>query len=172
MGVLDFINAGQAAGGEYHPCGEWVDGDGWQANPEAIEVGGTHYATLRRGPVRAGFHTFQLYYHNGRPWLAHPCDDDPSWIVVAALVVEPDARRKGHATEFLRWLQGVATATGKTLVVEASPIEGHKAKGQRTITSLRLMRWYASLGFVPKYPREGRSIMEWVPPAKSARKTG
>ena len=166
MGVLSFINKGQEAGAEYVTCGEWVDGEGWQANPEAVEVGGTHYATLRRGPVRAGFHNFQLYYHNGRPWLAHPMGDDQPWIVVAALVVETDARRKGHATEYVRWLQGVAAAAGKSLVVQASPIDGHKAKGQRTITTPRLIRWYESLGFVTKYPKEGRTIMEWIPPTK------
>ncbi len=151
--VLDLINAAKAAGWKYEPP---------QRNPNALTLGGTTHSTLIAPGVKVAVGSLLLYYHDGRVWRGCPVTDaSETRVVIEAIVVGPDFRRHGIATRAIRALQELAAGLGLELWAEATPIEAFKAKGQRTITTRKLVRWYKSLGFVDAYPGEGDRILKW-----------
>ena len=157
--ILAFVEAAQARGWAYEPCGQ--RNVYWEANPKALEVNGSTYPTLQTpcGVVRIGLDSIPLYYHNGRVWRGCTLDVRHDLIVIAAIVVRPEGRRQGLATEAMRQLLAVADEAGFTIELEAAPIPAFRAKGKRTIGARKLIAWYKSLGFSPKYPDEGNSIL-------------
>lgn len=161
MSVLKFIEAGQAAGWHYQPCGTRSPSRAWQANPDALTIGGCTYPTLLRGPVATAWSNTDLYYHNGRVWKGDPHDQPDDRITLEGIVVSGESRRKGLATAAVRDLQSIAASLGKSIVLEATPITAFKAKGKRTIETRRLIKWYKSLGFEPRWPGEGDRILVW-----------
>lgn len=161
MSVLKFIEAGQAAGWHYQPCGQHRPGSGWQANPDALTIGGCTFPTLLRGPVATAWSNFDLYYHNGKVWKGDPSDQPDDRITLEGIVVSGESRRQGLATAAVRDLQSIAASLGKSIVLEALPIAAFKAKGKRTIETRSLIRWYKSLGFEPRWPGEGDRILVW-----------
>jgi GNAT superfamily N-acetyltransferase len=90
-------------------------------------------------------------------------DCQPNLIVIAALVVDPSARRKRHASIAMDMLKQYARATNITLLLEATPMNGFKVKGQRSITKNQLINWYTRLGFKPAYPEEGHDLLKYTP---------
>lgn len=131
-----------------------VDDDGRRSpNPNSIDG----YPTLVRGPVRIALSNIGLYYHNGNVWWSDPCESHPSRVTVWQVVVDPEHRRQGLATEAMRSLQSLCRENGLWLQLEATPF------GKRKITRRRLIAWYNSLGFSPSYPTEGIEILEWKP---------
>lgn len=121
------------------------------------------YPTLVRGPVRIAVSNIGLHYHDHRVWWSDPTERHPTRVTVWTILVDPEARRQGRATEALQALQRLCEAQGLWLQLEASPIASQRAKGQRTISRRRLIGWYEAQGFVPSYPTEGREILEWRP---------
>lgn len=150
--VLDLINAAKAAGWGYEP----------PRSPAALTLGGTTHSTLSSRGVQVAVGSLLLYYHDGRVWRGCPvADASETRVVIEAIVVSPGHRRLGVATRAIRALQELAAGLGLELWLEATPIEAFKAKGQRTITTKKLVRWYKSLGFVDAYPGEGDRILKW-----------
>jgi len=157
--LLTLIESAQEFGFEVErPTAVAADGRR-SVNPRSIDG----YTTLVRGPVRIAVSNIGLYYHDHRVWWSDPTENHPSRVTVWTVLVEPEARRQGRATEALQALQRLCEARGLWLQLEASPIAGQRAKGQRTISRRRLIGWYESLGFEPSYPGEGREILEWRP---------
>ena len=153
--VLDLIRAAEAAGWTYQA----PRGPGHDRNPNALTLGCTTYSTLVATGVQVALGNLLLYYHNGRPWRA---DVQPEGrVVIEAIVVKPEFRRHGIASKAIKGLQELAAGLDLELWLEATPIEAFKAKGQRTITTRRLVNWYKSLGFVEAYPGEGNTILKW-----------
>jgi GNAT superfamily N-acetyltransferase len=161
MSVLKFIAAAESAGWHYQPCGTRSPSGEWQANPDALTIGGCTFPTLLRGPVATAWGNTDLYYHGGRVWKGDPSDQADDRIVLEGIVVSGESRRHGLATAAVRDLQSIAASLGKAIVLEAVSIAAFKVKGQRTISPRRLVQWYKSLGFESRWPREGDRILVW-----------
>lgn len=159
--ILAFVEAAKSQGWVFAPCGYRNHEGHWEPNTAALTVGGQTYPTLRTpcGAVQVGIDSTPRYYHDGRVWIGCPTDVRHDLIVIAAIVVAPEFRRKRYATETLKSLAAIADAAGFDIELEATPIPSFKAKGQRTISSKKLREWYKSLGFAAKYPGEGESIL-------------
>lgn len=127
------------------------------------------YSTLIRGPVQIAVSPIGLYYHDHRPWWGDPTERHPARVTIWSILVEPESRRQGRATEALQALQRLCEAQGLWLQLEASPIAWQRAKGQRSISRRRLIGWYEAHGFVPSYPEEGETILEWRPGFSSSK---
>lgn len=160
--VLTFSAAAVDAdlGWAFFPASERL-ADGFLATPlAALKIGGVPYATLTRGHVSVALSGTGLHYHDGRVWIGDPTFDvRPDRVVISGIVVNGPHRRSGIATQAMRDLCSVADSIGFELMLEATPIDGFKHKGQRSITRRRLVRWYTSLGFEPAYPSEGDTIL-------------
>lgn len=154
--ILAFVEAATAHGWVFEPS---TVGD--KPNQNALPLGGCVYPTLRThcGAVKVALDSIERYYHDGRVWLGCPTQARHDRIVIAAIVVAPEFRRKRFATETMKSLACIADEAGFDIEVEAAPMPAFKAKGQRTIQPRKLRDWYKSLGFVAKYPGEGDSIL-------------
>jgi GNAT superfamily N-acetyltransferase len=157
--ILAFAEAATAHGWVFEPATS--PDDKLQPNPKAFEINGNVYPTLRThcGAVKVGLDSIPKHYHNGRVWRGCFTQIRHDVIVIAAIVVAPQFRRKRFATETMRSLISVADEAGFTVELEAAPMPAFRATGQRTIGFRKLVSWYKSLGFSPKYPSEGESIL-------------
>lgn len=158
--ILAFVEAAKAHGWVYEPT-TTPGVPEWEPNPNAIEISGSVYPTLRThcGAVKIGLDSIPKHYHNGRVWRGCFTQIRHDMVVIAAIVVAPEFRRKRFATESLKSIIAIADEAGFDLELEAAPIPSFKAKGQRTIGLKKLVDWYKSLGFAAKYPGEGESIL-------------
>lgn len=161
MSLIKFFDAAKSRGWHHEPSGARSETGGWTSNPDALTIGGCTYPTLLRGPVAAAWSNTDLYYHNGRAWRGDPHDQPDDRIVLEGIVVSGESRRHGLATAAVRDLQSIAASLGKAIVLEAISLPAFKAKGHRTVTTRRLIKWYKSLGFVPRWPSEGETILVW-----------
>jgi GNAT superfamily N-acetyltransferase len=160
--ILAFVEAATAHGWVFEPStSPEAHVDNWEPNTNAVDVCGSIYPTLRThcGAVKVGLDSIPKHYHNGRVWRGCFTQIRHDVIVIAAIVVAPEFRRKRFATETMRSLISVADEAGFDVELEAAPMPAFKAKGQRTIGFRKLVSWYKSLGFVAKYPSEGDSIL-------------
>jgi len=161
MSLLKFIDAAKAGGWHHESSGARSETGGWMPNPNALTFGGGYYPTLVRGAVRVALENIDLYYHDHREWRGDPHVQPDDRVTIAAIVVDGESRRKGLATAAMRDLQSVATSLGMGFNLHACPMPAFKAKGKRTVTTGRLIRWYKSLGFLPAWPGESDTILVW-----------
>ena len=161
MSLIKFIEAAKSHGWHHEPSGARSETGGWTPNPAAITWGRGHYPTLVRGAVRVAIENIDLYYHDGRAWRGDPHVQPDDRVTLAAIIVDGESRRQGLATEAMKDLQAIAASLGMEINLEVAPMGAFKAKGHRTATTGRLIKWYKSLGFQPAWPGEGETILVW-----------
>ena len=114
-------------------------------HPEAVQVGGSSYPTLKKGPVRIGIDALPIFPgRHGTLVGMHPMTDG---LTVAGIVTDPAYRRKGLATAALQKVKAAADSKKVKLLLEPTPIKSATPKGGKAMNSRQLKKWYGKLGF-------------------------
>ncbi|ULQ48367.1 GNAT family N-acetyltransferase (plasmid) [Flagellatimonas centrodinii] len=118
---------------------------GWKTldhgDPRVYRRGNVSYATLVRQNVRIALTSMTLLSEQrGTVFLYHGTTAD---LTLLAVLVDPEHRREGRATEAVNIVIQATRASGCTLWLELAPI----GKGGAPVGALR--RWYKGLGFEP-----------------------
>lgn len=126
-----------------------------ESNSDALQVGGSRYATLigHGGAAKIALDATDLYLHNRRIWRACSAERDANRVTLTGIWVDPEHRRRGlgsHAmTLFCKWCD----ALGITAKLEAARF-APRGEWRNALNDTRLIKWYKSFGFVsdPAYP--------------------
>lgn len=122
---------------------ELLHAAGWKTldfeDPRVYRRANVSYATLVRQEVRIALTSLTLLSERrGTIFLCHGSTAD---VTLLAVLVDPEHRRKGQASEAMESVCEAARTAQCTLWLEVSPI----GKGGAPVGVLR--RWYKGLGF-------------------------
>lgn len=114
------------------------------------DSGGNYYLTLVRGPVRIALAQSESLFLDRRGAVIRAMDE--GFYTLAAILVEPGARRRGLARQAIEQVLQATTLFGVGLFVEPAPL------ADRPMTREQLTNFYESLGFEPA-ANAGRSVL-------------
>jgi len=158
--ILSFVEIAQKQGWKYIPCVVVADDGRRKVNPEAVHLNNGTYATIVSpdGLVQFALDHTIVYYHNGNVWRGDPTDIRNDLIIIAAVVVDKNFRRKGYGTKAIKNFLEIANVLNMKVMLEACPIHQFSLKS-KNITQKKLIQWYKKLGFVSAYPNQGDQIL-------------
>lgn len=131
---------------------------GWQAHPHGHprrygSAGGSSYLTFEKDGVRFATSGGLLFVQRGTVMLD---EGEPTDVIIQALLVDPDRRRQGKASQTLRMLAELARKTGISLYIQPAPLE------DKPMSADELCVLYQRFGFRPVDGR-GRALVLRAP---------
>lgn len=118
---------------------------GWQAHPHGhpsryATQGGSSYLTWEKDGVRFATSRGLLYIERGAVMVD---EGEPTDVIIQALLVDPERRRQGKASETLLMLAELARKTGINLYIQPAPLE------DKPLVADQLAKLYQRFGFKP-----------------------
>ncbi len=132
--------------------------DGWSRHERGgaltyKDAGGRTFLTFEKGGVRMAYESSALLFEGEGGCVSYGFEE--GCAVVAALIVEPDRRRRGLATAAMAEVLDKADAAGLCLYLEPKGLE------LGGVSDDRLTSFYGSFGFAS--PSGSSKILERVP---------